>query len=327
MLKKIDDDVKNLHKYMTPLNFWAMTLSCCIGWGAFILPGTTFLPKAGPIGTIIALVISAVIMTVIAANFHYMMNRQADSGGAFTYAKKIFGYDYAFLCTWFLWFVYVALLWLNVTSFVLIAEKIFGNVFQVGISYNIAGFDVYLGEIIFAVVLILVAGIFSSRRKSWLNRAGMIFAVAFFILGLICAAATFTVNGGTVNFYPQFAAGSSTLAQILGVISTIPLAFAGFLAVSHAPEEFTFSPKRSFWIMAAAIISAVIFYVALTCLSISVIPIGYANWEEYLSHLNELDGLESLPAFYAANEVLGKFGLIFLALSAAKPVNVRRGER
>lgn len=316
MGQKTDDAVKNLSKYMTPLNFWAMSFACCIGWGAFILPGTTFLPKAGPIGTLIALAIGAVVMTVIAANLHYMMNRQADSGGAFTYSKKIFGYDYAFLCTWFLWFVYVALLWCNVTAFIFIAEKIFGNVFQVGISYNLAGHDIYLGEIIFASVIILGTGIFSSRRKSWLNRAGMMLSATVFILGLICAAATFTVNGGTVNFYPQFAAGSSTFSQILGVIATLPLAFAGFLAVSHAPEEFTFSPKKSFWIMAAAIISAVIFYAAMTCLSISVIPIGYENWADYVAHLNELDGLEALPAFYAAHEVLGNFGLIILSLSA-----------
>ncbi|MBQ9486575.1 MAG: amino acid permease [Selenomonadaceae bacterium] len=313
---KTDDAAKTLAKYMSPLSFFAMSLACCIGWGAFILPGTTFLPKAGPVGTLIALTIGAAIMIVIAANIHYMMNRQADSGGAFTYAKKIFGYDYAFLCTWFLFFTYVALLWFNVTTFVLIADKIFGNVFHVGISYNLAGHEVYLGEIIFAAVIILGVGIFSSRRKSLLNRAGMILATAFPILGLICAAATFTVNGGTFNFYPQFSAGSSTFSQILGAISTIPLAFAGFTAVSHATEEFKFSPKKSFWIMAAAIISACIFYAAMTCLSISVIPIGYSNWEEYVSHLSELDGLEALPAFYAANEVLGKFGLTFLTLSA-----------
>ena len=316
MEQKTDDAAKTLAKYMTPLNFFAMTFACCIGWGAFILPGTTFLPKAGPIGTMIALTIGAAIMLVIAANIHYMMNRQADSGGAFTYAKKIFGYDYAFLCTWFLWFTYVALLWFNVTTLVLIAEKVFGNVFHGGISYNLAGHEVYLGEMIFAAVIILGVGIFSSRRKSWLNRVGMILAVTFFILGLICVAATLTVNGGTFNFYPQFSAGRSTFSQILGVISTIPLAFAGFTAVSHATEEFKFSPKKSFWIMAAAIILAVIFYAAMTCLSISVIPIGYSNWEEYVSHLNELDGLEALPAFYAVNEVLGKFGLTLLTLTA-----------
>lgn len=313
---KTDDATKTLSKYMTPLNFFALSLACCIGWGAFILPGTTFLPKAGAVGTFIALAIGAAIMIVIAANIHYMMNRQADSGGAFTYAKRIFGYDYAFLCTWFIWFVYVALLWCNVTAFVLIAEKIFGNVFQRGISYNLAGHDVYLVEIILAAVIILSIGIFSSRKRSWLNRAGMVFATTFFILGIICAAATFTVNGGTFNFYPQFAAGSSTLSQIVGAVSTIPLAFAGFITVSNATEEINFSPKKSFWIMAAAIISACIFYSAMTCLSISVIPIGYSNWEEYVAHLNELDGLEALPAFYAANEVLGKFGLIILTLSA-----------
>ena len=38
---------------LSPLGVWAMALGCIIGWGSFVMPGTSFLPDAGPVGTII----------------------------------------------------------------------------------------------------------------------------------------------------------------------------------------------------------------------------------------------------------------------------------
>ena len=39
--------------YLSGLDVWSMAFGCMVGWGAFVMPGTTFLPIAGPIGTII----------------------------------------------------------------------------------------------------------------------------------------------------------------------------------------------------------------------------------------------------------------------------------
>ena len=36
-----------LERKLNPLNVWALALGSIIGWGAFVMPGTTFLPKAG----------------------------------------------------------------------------------------------------------------------------------------------------------------------------------------------------------------------------------------------------------------------------------------
>ena len=30
---------------------WAVAFGCATGWGSFIMPGTMFLPTAGPLGT------------------------------------------------------------------------------------------------------------------------------------------------------------------------------------------------------------------------------------------------------------------------------------
>lgn len=41
-------------KLLSALSVWALTFGCVIGWGAFVMPGTTFLPSAGPLGTVLA---------------------------------------------------------------------------------------------------------------------------------------------------------------------------------------------------------------------------------------------------------------------------------
>ena len=40
-------------KYLSALGAWALAFGCSVGWGAFVMPGTTFLPIAGPVGTVI----------------------------------------------------------------------------------------------------------------------------------------------------------------------------------------------------------------------------------------------------------------------------------
>lgn len=50
---------------MSPINVLSLALGSIIGWGAFIMPGTTFLPGSGPLGTAIGMAVAAVIMCAI----------------------------------------------------------------------------------------------------------------------------------------------------------------------------------------------------------------------------------------------------------------------
>ena len=98
---------------------WALSFGCALGWGAFVMPATTLLPIAGPLGTVIALVLGAALMGVIAYNFHIMMNRIPGTGSVFSFTKQLFGYDHSFLCTWATALAYLAVLWANMSAFVL----------------------------------------------------------------------------------------------------------------------------------------------------------------------------------------------------------------
>ena len=80
------------------------------------MPDTTFLPGAGPLGTLLGLLIGAAIMLFIGINYHFMMVRSHDSGGAISFPKKAFGNDHGFLSAWFLFLTYVAIIWANAAA-------------------------------------------------------------------------------------------------------------------------------------------------------------------------------------------------------------------
>ena len=123
-----------LDRYLSPLDVWAMAFGCMVGWGVFAMPGTTFLPIAGPAGTVLAMLIGMLIMLIIADNFSFLMNRSSMTGGVYTYTKEAFGRDHAFLSCWFLCLSYLTIVFLNGTALFFIVRILFSDTVQTGFS-------------------------------------------------------------------------------------------------------------------------------------------------------------------------------------------------
>ena len=147
-----------LVRRLSPLAVWALSFGCSVGWGSFVMPGTTFLPIAGPLGTALGIAVGALVMLIIGVNYAYLMNRYPDAGGTFTFTKMVFGYDHGFLSAWFMGLVYLAIIWANATAIPLIFRNILGDLLHFGYFYTIAGYDVYLGEIMISLLAVLVFG-------------------------------------------------------------------------------------------------------------------------------------------------------------------------
>ena len=105
-----------LTPYLSPLAAWGLAFGFAVGWGSFVMPGSTFLPEAGPLGTAIAVAIGGAAMAVIAWNYHVLVRNRPCSGGAFAYAHDALGPDYGFLVAWSLLLAYMAILWANATA-------------------------------------------------------------------------------------------------------------------------------------------------------------------------------------------------------------------
>ena len=309
-------ETKSLGRYLSPLSVWALSFGCAVGWGAFVMPGTTFLPIAGPIGTVIGIAAGALIMFIIGVNYHYLMNKYPDAGGTLTYAIKAFGYDHGFLSAWFLVLVYVAIIWANATALTLIARNLLGSMFQFGFHYIILGYDVYLGEVLLTMGAILVFGLICMYSKRLSVLLQVLLALVLFCGICFCAFAIFKSRGISSGASPAFAnTGKLPLRQIFSIIALSPWAFAGFESVSNSAEGFRFSLKKTIWIMLAALICGAVAYILLARMASAVLPEGYASWTDYIADLGNLKGLKALPTFYATHAVLGDAGLVILGVT------------
>lgn len=311
----MDNEIK-LEKKLSPINVWSLALGCIIGWGAFVMPGNTFLGKAGPLGTAISMGIAAVIMIVIAFNYNFMINKYPVAGGEFTYTQQAFGEKHAFVCSWFLGLSYLAIVPLNATALALIGRNLMNNVFQFGFHYNVVGYDVYLGEIILAVVALILFAVLSIRGVKFTGvfQTLLVFALVGGVL-VITFAALFNPNVKLSNLSPAFYSGNSSIAGILAVIAVAPWAFVGFDTIPQAAEEFKFSAKKTKVIMVLSILFGAAVYVVLNTVTAAVIPEGYGSWTEYIDSLPNQSGLLSLPTFHAGYQLLGTAGLVFLGVA------------
>ena len=149
-----------LKRQLNPMHVWAIAFGCVIGWGSFINPGKKFLPNSGVAGTAIAMVLGALVMIIIAFSYAYMVPKYPQAGGEFTFTKNCFGKNMAFVCGWFLVAAYLTNVPMNSTAIGLIVDGLDGSadILKFGFHYSIAGFDIYLGEMLLATAILLLFG-------------------------------------------------------------------------------------------------------------------------------------------------------------------------
>ena len=301
--------------YLTIAGAWALAFGCSVGWGSFVMPGNTFLPLAGPVGSAVGLGLGAVVMLVIAANYHYLMIRFPDAGGTYTYTKKSFGYDHGFLSAWFLILTYVAIIWANATALPLIARTLLGNAFQFGFHYEIAGYHVYMGELMLSVGSLVLGALVCLRRRA-AERAQILMAVLLFAGIVICFIPAAFRPGVAEPFRPAFSEKQGALGGTFTVFALAPWAYVGFESICHSAGEAKFGLRHGFRIMAGALLAAGAAYILLNLLSVTALPEGCRTWVDYTENLANQEGLASQPAFFGAFSAIGPAGSAVLGVAA-----------
>lgn len=320
-----------LKRQLSPLHVWAIAFGCVIGWGSFINPGKKFLPVSGVVGTAIAMFFGALVMIVIAFSYAYMVPKYPKAGGEFTFTKNCFGKNMAFLCGWFLVVAYLTNVPMNSTAIGLIVDGLDGsaNILKFGFHYSIAGFDIYMGEVLLASAVLILFG--------WLNiigvkKAGFV-QVVLSILLIFCVFTLFIATlvsnkAKAVNMKPLWgfnkntaiAAGATTaeigsyahigssgiISSILATFAIAPWAYVGFDAIPQAAEEFNFSFKKVSFIMLIAIIFGCFVYTS----NNTVAAAALENWPDHV-----MSGEWVL--LIAAEELLGTFGKVLVGLGVS----------
>jgi len=315
-----------LKRQLSPMHVWAIAFGCVIGWGSFINPGKKFLPNSGVAGTAIAMVLGALVMIIIAASYAYMVPKYPKAGGEFSFTKACFGKKAAYLCGWFLVAAYLTNVPMNSTAIGLIVDGIDGaaDVLKFGFHYSIAGFEIYMGEMIVAVAILILFGylnIIGVEKAGFVQTIlSTLLIVSVFSLAVagVISAKENAVNlaplwgfdkaaamaaGATAETIDAFAhKGASGIASaILATFAIAPWAYVGFDAIPQAAEEFNFSFKKVSFIMVVAIVFGCFVYTSNNTVS----ALALANWPDRVM-------AGEWVLLVAAEELLGTFGKVLI---------------
>ncbi|MBQ4469032.1 MAG: APC family permease [Synergistaceae bacterium] len=313
----------HLQKGLSVLSAWSMAFGCIVGSGAFIMPGRNFLRKAGPMGALAAMEAAAFIMLIISYSYDYMIRKFSVSGGQFIYAKKAFGVVHGFICAWFLCLCYITLIPINATAFSIIFRALSGNILQFGHIYTFVGYDIYVGELIFAVAVLVSMALISAMGSGSAGRIQtllviiMLLGVFINLWGIIRSPA---VNSSDLlpMFYPLKDSGSimGYVGQIMSVMILAPWAYVGFDVVPLLTEESDFPRESIKPIMDTTILAGCAVYIIMIFIAAWGKPARYASWVSYVRVVQDLEGVEGIATFSAANKVLGSTGVLVMSLSA-----------
>jgi amino acid transporter len=299
-----------LSKCLKPRWVWAIALGSAVGWGAFILP-TDWLATAGPLGAVVGFGIGAALMLVIAVSYGFLVKSFPVSGGEFAYAYAGFGRRHAFLCGWFLTLGYMCIVALNASALALLGRRVLPQLVEQGRLYEIAGWDVFLGEVVVATAAIVAFAWMNIRGASVSGRLQFVFCLI--MLGAVClilAGVVLHPDTPWTNMTPAFPSGVPPWTAILAIVAIAPWAFVGFDNVPQAAEEFDFPASRAFGLICMAIFVAALLYAAMVVATAWATP-----WTALV---------EGKPIWGTADAMAGLFGgvgVLVLALAVAMGVS------
>ena len=321
----------SLKRSLTPMHVWAIAFGCVIGWGSFINPGKKFLPNSGVAGTAIAMILGALVMIIIAFSYAYMVPKYPKAGGEFTFTKNCFGRNLAFICGWFLVVAYLTNVPMNSTAIGLIVDGLDGSadVLKFGFHYNVAGFDIYLGEMLLASAILILFGylnVIGVRKAGFVQTvlSTMLISCVFtlFVAALVSAkakgvnmqpvwgfdkSAALAARATTENIGDFAHAGTAgILSAILATFAIAPWAYVGFDAIPQAAEEFNFSFRKVSFIMVIAIAFGCFVYVSNNTVAAATL----ANWPDRVM-------AGEWVVLVAAEELLGTFGKVLVGLGVS----------
>ena len=321
----------SLKRKLTPMHVWAIAFGCVIGWGSFINPGKKFLPNSGVAGTAIAMVLGALVMMIIALSYAYMVPKYPKAGGEFTFTKMCFGKDVAFVCGWFLVAAYLTNVPMNSTAIGLIVDGLDGqaDILKWGFHYTVAGFEIYFGEMIVAMAILILFGYLNIIG---VHKAAIVQTVLSMLLVIcvfsLCVAGIISAKATGINMQPiwgfdkaaamqaqattaeidRFAhvGTQGILSAILATFAIAPWAYVGFDAIPQAAEEFNFSFKKVSFIMVIAIAFGCFVYTS----NNTVAAAALENWPDRVM-------AGEWVLLVAAEELLGTFGKILIGIGVS----------
>jgi amino acid transporter len=293
-----------LNKSLKARWVWAIAFGSSIGWGAFILP-TDWIKQAGPFGAILGLLIGALLMIMIGVSYGILIKKFPVSGGEFTYTYISLGRTFAFICGWFLTLGYVSIVALNASAFSLLLKFLFPNFMKQIMLYSIAGWEVYLPEVILSSGIIILFALLNIMGTNVSGKFQFVFSILLIAGVLVLSLSTYSLDTASIsNMKPFFAEGKSIMTSILLIVAIAPWAYVGFDNIPQAAEEFKFNAEKSFKLISLSLLSSGCVY---------SLMIGLTSWT--FSSESDLDSQNLWGTGDIIAASLGQVGVMILSLS------------
>ncbi len=302
---------------LSPLNAWAFSFACMVGWAAFMMPATFFLPTGGVMGSTLAFLTAGAAMTIIALNYHYLCNLYPSMSGIYNLVKVSGNRRQAFSASWAMGLAYLCCIPLNARALGMLVRTCLEEFLQVEFRAYFFRSNTLLVEVVVVVGALLLFGLINIRG---MRQAALVQTIgAVVLLGgivTILIASIFTSDEPSRSLSPAYYPGTDASHAFMTIFIMTPWAFVGFDSLSNATTEVNFPLKKLGKIMIFSVICGTFAYVANIYSTLLGMPAGFSSWPEYLDKLRGMSGLAGYPVALAAKKAMGKIGTLVFFVSA-----------
>lgn len=305
------DVVAPLYKFSS-LDICALSIGGAIGWGFFNVPEASYLPIAGPIGTLIGVILSTLFIFLIGVNYLTLIKKYSNKTSSFDYIHETFGFEHGFVCIWFSFLIYSAMLLANTYALGHFFRILFGISFSGNLLYNFLDSNIHLSNILISCIAISIFAaicLLGNKISAIIQKVTVLFLCLGVLLAFILGLANCTDFSSA--YTPAFAPNDSSMTLQIGSILLFSFwGFIGFESITNYINECNCktidrSFKSSLLKLGAAVSIIGIMYILITQVTVLANANDHESWNIYLSSVTSSEGFESFPTILSVKKVFG----------------------
>lgn len=244
-----------LSKTLRTFDTFALSFGAMIGW-SWVALMATIIGRGGSAGGMVATIVVGAVILVIGLIYGELAAAMPDVGGEHVYSLRALGRVGAFVCTWSIVFVYVAVSAFEAVALPTVTRHLFPDLGVMPL-WSISGATVFMDLAMIGAVVSLLLTIMNIRG---IKLAAVVQSVVVVII-LLSGLVLFTgmgLKGEAANMVPF---ESNGITGILAAMAIVPFIMTGFDVIPQAAEEINLPPKKIAMLIVGSIIGAVAWYI------------------------------------------------------------------